>query len=688
MPTPPTPRPDPRSGNPGALSSRPVRRPFPAVSAFWGLSLLAGAALAQPEAVPAPPRGAAWSTADATAAAATDPPGRVGRIAELQGTVQWFDGEEGRWREAERNRPLTAGDRLATAADARAELRVGSTVLRLDGGSELEVLRLDDDRMVFQLHAGRLALRVRSRELAEEITLVTAEARLVPLRAGHYRLDRVDDNTRAGVWRGELRVLGDGAPVLTEGERVELWREGRGDEAARTLRHARLRPLDDTFAAWVLREDALETPQSVAQRHVSPELTGAEALDRHGRWERHPEFGVVWLPLAVQPGWAPYRHGRWAWVRPWGWTWIDAAPWGFATSHYGRWLHWGGRWAWVPGPYTPRPAYAPALVAWVGGGNGSVSWSVQVGVPLVGWVPLAPGDVFWPWFPSTPVYVGRVNPSPPPGWRPVRPGYPGHPVRPQPPRPGAVVVYANQHVPDALTWVPRDALHRRDPVDRVRVAPPPHAGRTVRPLPVAELPVRAWRGGPEGAGGPGVAPQPGLPAHSRPHPSVLPAQPAHAPEHERMDPTPHWQRGERNDPVGRPERSERSEGFELIERDARRARPDQRRDRSDPVDRSEPTEGPQRDLPRPQMPSRAMPRAPIIAPAVGVPAAPPRAPGFGGMPVVAPQAGPGVLRTAPVMPAAAADATSPLPRLAGPEPHRALRAPDRRGTEGTQEHPQ
>ena len=118
--------------------------------------------------------GTAWSQ--------DDPPGRVGRVADLHGGVLWFDHERGQWTEAERNRPLTTGDRLSTAPEGRAELRVGSTVLRLGGASELEVLRLDDERLSFQLHSGHLALRVRSREVAAEIDIVTAEARLQPQR--------------------------------------------------------------------------------------------------------------------------------------------------------------------------------------------------------------------------------------------------------------------------------------------------------------------------------------------------------------------------------------------------------------------------------------------------------------------------------------------------------------------------
>lgn len=51
-------------------------------------------------------------------AAEVDPPGRVGRLAQLDGPVSLLDADRGDWRlidtETERNRPLTTGDRLAT----------------------------------------------------------------------------------------------------------------------------------------------------------------------------------------------------------------------------------------------------------------------------------------------------------------------------------------------------------------------------------------------------------------------------------------------------------------------------------------------------------------------------------------------------------------------------------------------
>jgi hypothetical protein len=390
----------------------------------------------------------------ATAWAQDDPPGRVGRLAEAQGQVSWFDHEEGQWSEAERNRPLTSGDRISTAARARAELRVGSTVLRLGGATEIEVLRLDDERMSFQLHGGSLALRVRSREVADEIEVVSAEVRLHPLRSGHYRVDRIDDTTWAGSWRGSLRIDEAESVIIDSGQRIEFWREG----ASRELRYTSSSLPADEFAEWVSSED-LRDQKSAATQYVSPEMTGAEDLDRHGRWETHPEYGTVWFPFEVRSGWAPYRYGRWVWVRPWGWTWVDESPWGFAPFHYGRWVHWRGRWGWWPGEYVARPVFAPALVAWVGGSNWGVS--VNIGGPAIGWVPLAPREVFVPWYRSTPVYVDRINrrPPPPPGRKPM-PQVPTWPV-----------MYGNQGVPGAVTVVPRDVLVKRQPVSRAVIEP-------------------------------------------------------------------------------------------------------------------------------------------------------------------------------------------------------------------------
>ena len=55
--------------------------------------------------------GAAWA----------DAPGRVGRLGDTQGTVWLYDTDAGEWVAAQRNRPLTSGDRIATDQGARAD---------------------------------------------------------------------------------------------------------------------------------------------------------------------------------------------------------------------------------------------------------------------------------------------------------------------------------------------------------------------------------------------------------------------------------------------------------------------------------------------------------------------------------------------------------------------------------------
>ena len=192
--------------------------------------------------------GLVLALASAAARAEDDPPGRVGRLADFNGSVSWWDSETGEWADAERNRPLTTGDRVSTAVSGRAELRVGSSVLRLSNNTEVEVLRLDDEKLVFQLHSGSIALRVRSREITEETEVITDEARLLPQGAGHYRFDRNDDTTQAGSWRGELRVADADGWLIGAGQRVELYRQGRGNNAL--LRSTNITMPGDGFSVW------------------------------------------------------------------------------------------------------------------------------------------------------------------------------------------------------------------------------------------------------------------------------------------------------------------------------------------------------------------------------------------------------------------------------------------------------
>lgn len=384
-------------------------------------------------------------------AAEADPPGRAGRIAETRGQVWIYATDSNEWISAVRNRPVTTGDRLSTEADGRAEVRIGSTVLHLSASTEVEVQRLDDERIDLHLLNGSVAAHLRTREAADEFGLSTDEGRFVAEGVGQYRFDRADGTSSVTASSGRARYEADGTALTVQaGQRVEFWKE-RG-----VPQYSITEPRRDDFSNWVAAENSRDE-RSVSSRYVSPEMTGVEDLDRYGRWEPQTEYGAVWIPRTVVAGWAPYRMGHWAWIHPWGWTWVDDAPWGFAPFHYGRWVWYRNAWCWAPGRYVQRPVYAPALVAWVG--RPGVSVSVRVGsAPTVGWFPLGPREVFVPGYRVSPRYVQNVNVT--------------HVTRITNVttiinNPGQVVAntrYVHRDMQRAVTVVPSQVVERRQPV--------------------------------------------------------------------------------------------------------------------------------------------------------------------------------------------------------------------------------
>ena len=388
----------------------------------------------------------------ARAEEALDPPGRVGRLAEVEGEVSIYSAEAGEWIDAVRNRPVTTGDRLSSSGRGRAEIQVGSTVLYLAEDTEVEVVALDDERISLRLAGGDVSVFLRSREAAREFELVTAEGGFRPELPGTYRFGRDDDTTEAATFDGQLQLQAQDAGVTVKaGQRYRFWQDGGTQFELAALRR-------DGFDSWVA-ERADDLSRSPSARYVSAEVPGVQDLDRHGRWEQDAEYGALWTPHAVPADWAPYRSGHWAWVSPWGWTWVDDAPWGFAPFHYGRWLWRGNVWCWSPGRYVARPVYAPALVAWVG--SPGVNISVNVGrrpPPTVGWFPLGPREVYVPGYRYSPHYMRHVNHNH------VRPGFDYNPYLRDPRGALGRAQYRHRRHPHAVTIVPSHIVERRQPV--------------------------------------------------------------------------------------------------------------------------------------------------------------------------------------------------------------------------------
>jgi hypothetical protein len=332
--------------------------------------------------------------AGASAWALADPPAVVGRISSVQGQVT-LSGEDDPVA-ASLNWPVTAANHINTATGARTEFRVGSTAVRVDGDSDLEITEMDDDLLRMRLNYGSVSIRIRSAELLRDFELTTPQARITMIEPGVLRVDadRVADTSQISVLDGIARVDGAGSSVtVNNGRHVDVTSQDVRTSVARR----------DGFDVWAEERDRLDQ-SATASRFVSSGMTGYEELDRNGSWTENLEYGTLWTPRNVAADWAPYRDGRWIWLAPWGWTWVDNAPWGYAPSHYGRWVMVNRRWCWAPGRTAGRPVWAPALVGWVGGDG-----FTRDRRPGLGWFPLSPRERFVPGYRVSSDYEKRLT---------------------------------------------------------------------------------------------------------------------------------------------------------------------------------------------------------------------------------------------------------------------------------------
>ncbi len=267
-----------------------------------------------------------------SAVAATPWPARVGRVslAETGAALQAVGGE---WADAAVNEPVAAGASIRSGSQGRAEFRLSGIAVTLAPGTTVDIVRLDDAAVQLALPSGHLDLSVEGRNAAN-LQIDTAQGPIHLDGPGRYGIDASNGLV------GKLAAP-DGAALPDQ---------------------------------------------------VPATMPGAAALAATGDWERS-EIGAIWYPKNLPAGWTPFRDGSWRYLQPWGWTWIDAAPWGFAPSHYGSWARVDDRWGWVPGSSDAVTRFAPATVAFLG--TPGIGLSYAGPGPAVAWFPLAPGETYW-----------------------------------------------------------------------------------------------------------------------------------------------------------------------------------------------------------------------------------------------------------------------------------------------------
>ncbi|HEY1469561.1 MAG TPA: DUF6600 domain-containing protein [Candidatus Acidoferrum sp.] len=334
---------------------------------------------------------------------ADNPPARVARLSYIRGNVSFLRAGVDQWSAAALNFPVTTGDRIYTDSGARAELEVGNYTVRLSEHTDLTVTNLNDQILQLGLQQGTLRVSVYRLPAGDTVEVDTPNSAVTVVEPGDTRVQVDPDGaTTLAVYRGSVDVTGSGiSQTVQAGQAVKL--SGYDNVALLSMQL----PRSDDFDRWCQDRD-LRISSSRSTQYVSPAVPGFDDLDDYGSWEDVADYGPVWYPAGVAVDWVPYRFGRWVWVGPWGWTWIEAEPWAFCQFHYGRWVHIGLRWGWLPGPIVPVSVYAPAFVAFIGGPN----FAITIGggpVSLTAWFPLGPGEPFFPWYHCRETYIRQVN---------------------------------------------------------------------------------------------------------------------------------------------------------------------------------------------------------------------------------------------------------------------------------------
>ncbi|HET9524515.1 MAG TPA: DUF6600 domain-containing protein [Pyrinomonadaceae bacterium] len=354
--------------------------------------------------------GVAWWMKREPAASAKEVP-NAARIQRVEGDVALSNAQDAnaenaaseQWIAATANQPFSVGDRIYTRDNSRASLAfTGRNFARLNPNTSLDVLTLDERRTQLALRDGSAVFDVGYLDQGDLFEVATPYGAVDFEQPGLYNVGIDNGQVLVSVLSGLAQVVGlGGSGQISKGEMLTLI----GQTAADVV----LSQIDGRDAGYLVDDYyAYQYPQyydgryrdynvyvndpyyfdpyrrNVSYQYVNSYVPGLYDLDYYGDWRNLSGYGYAWSPR-VDAGWAPYQTGYWMTDYPYGPTWVSSEPWGYAPYHYGRWAFVNNQWYWVPDTVNTVPSYSPALVAWVPFGDNQI-----------GWVPLAPGDVYVP----------------------------------------------------------------------------------------------------------------------------------------------------------------------------------------------------------------------------------------------------------------------------------------------------
>lgn len=322
------------------------------------------------------------ATLPGVAAADDDPSYGVGlaRTTYLVGDTVFNSPDSQDWAALSPNFTLREGDHLWAGDNSKMEVGfAGGNYAWLNYDSELDMTKLESTDKGYTLQtglpSGEASFMVRRPRVGVVFQVDAPNASVRAYGEARFRVSVLSDgSSQVGVGDGSVEVESDkGITDLKPGEMAEVASDGEVNITSL--------PAQDDWDRWVDSRAHIYARPGRSARYLPANMDSyAYEFDQGGRWVDAPDYGNVWVPT-VALGWSPYSNGRWCWVGG-DYVWLPYDPW-YAPFHYGRWT-WSVSigWFWAP-PTTTVAYWSPGYVSWVSGPS------------YVGWVPLAPGEVYY-----------------------------------------------------------------------------------------------------------------------------------------------------------------------------------------------------------------------------------------------------------------------------------------------------
>ena len=288
-------------------------------------------------------------------------------------------------------------------------------MLRLASNSQVRFVKLNPSAREMQLGAGTVDLaELQGSDGGPQIDTPSVTVR--PNQSGDYRVTVTGNGQTLVTARSGSATVSTGAASRTITPGSTLVAYGPYGNPSISMQGA---IGFDSFDQYNISRDQSVASAYNANPYLSPQLAGYSNLANYGSWQNVPGYGWAWAPNNQnQSNFAPYQNGQWVWEPGSGYTWVDNAPYGYATSHYGSWFNnqsYGG-WLWQPpasqyqtSSNALASAWLPAVVSFflTGSSGGDLSSLLNGFSGLtgsyadntnIGWIPLAPGEQYQPWY--------------------------------------------------------------------------------------------------------------------------------------------------------------------------------------------------------------------------------------------------------------------------------------------------